>query len=253
MLKEDNKVINSLWIGNTLSEMELLTTASFTKFGHAFYLWTYGDIQNLPTNVILKDANEIIPENKVFKYDQHSNIDWGKGSYAGFSDIFRYKLLYEYGGWWVDMDVTCLQAFNSTEEYFFRNHWKLNVVGNIIKCPKGSELMRRCFEDASKSVNEKNENWHLPIEILNDNIQKLQLKKYIQKGLVNLDMIHSLQPYFYSNLPIPKDWIAIHWINSSNQKIYFENSTFDTLLKEHNITSNAKKNNIWNSFKKIIK
>jgi mannosyltransferase OCH1-like enzyme len=29
------------------------------------------------------------------------------GSYAGFADHFRYKLLLEKGGWWPDLDMPC--------------------------------------------------------------------------------------------------------------------------------------------------
>ncbi len=252
-MTEENKIVNSLWIGNKLSEMELLTIASFTKHGHKFHLWVYNSIENVPENVIIKNANDIIPEDNVFVYDKNSNIDWGKGSYAGFSDIFRYKLLHENGGWWVDMDVTCLQPFDFSEIYFFRNHWKYDVVGNVMKCPKGSELMKLCYNESLEKVNKHNTNWHLPIEILNKHVKELNLKNYIQRGLINLDMSHTIKPYFHFYLPIPKDWIALHWIHSAQQKEYFENSTFDTLLQQYNITSFAIKHSFWSSFKKIIK
>lgn len=227
--------VHSLWIGTKLTELELLTLYSFKKHGHNIKLWAYKKIENLPDFVKQFNANTIIPEEKVFKYDKHSKIDWGKGSYAGFSDVFRYKLLYEQGGWWVDMDVTCLKPFKITMPYFFRNHWKFDVVGNIMKCPKGSQLMKDCYKRALKEVNEHNTNWHKPIEILNEEIEKLQLEHYIQKGLFNLDMKHTITPYLNNNYPFPKDWLGVHWINSQGRLNYKKNSTFNQLLNKYEI------------------
>ncbi|MCF8323269.1 MAG: hypothetical protein K9I26_09045, partial [Flavobacterium sp.] len=96
-------IIQSLWIGDTLSLNEQLCITSFLFHGHEFHLYTYGTIKNVPDDTIIKDANRIIPSDKIFKYR--------KGSYAGFADWFRYKLLFEKGGFWVDTDVICMKPF----------------------------------------------------------------------------------------------------------------------------------------------
>lgn len=225
---------HSLWIGKRLGHTELLTLFSFKEKGHKIILWTYQPIENLPEEFEQRDANEIIPENKVFKYGENSKIDWGKGSYAGFSDIFRYKLLYEYGGWWVDMDVTCLKPFDIKDEYFFRNHWLLPVVGNVMKCPKGSKLMEICYERAIVEVDKNNTDWHKPIRILNEEIERLELMKHRKTGYFNLDMKHTIEPYLKNNYDFPIDWMGVHWGNSSNFK-YKKWSTYHRLLLRYNI------------------
>lgn len=225
---------HSLWIGAKLGETELLTLKSFLEKGHRINLWTYNEIKNVPEGILLRNANDIIPESSVFKYSDKGKIDWGKGSYAGFSDIFRYRLLYEYGGWWIDMDVTCLKKFEIEEDYFFRNHWMLPIVGNVIKCPPKSELMLSCYERAAKEINENNTDWHKPIIILNEEIKRLELLKYRKLGLFNLDMQHTIQPYLEKKFPFPVDWMGVHWINSSNFN-YKRGSTFHTLLKQYGI------------------
>ncbi len=90
-MNENNYIINSLWIGNTLGNLELLTLKSFIRHGHEFHLWVYSEINNLiPEGVILKDANEIIPATEIFRYKYNDPVSkQGKGSVAGFSDIFR--------------------------------------------------------------------------------------------------------------------------------------------------------------------
>jgi mannosyltransferase OCH1-like enzyme len=60
-------------------------------------------------NVIVKNANKIIEKEKIFKYPNKIILGFGENSYVGFSELFRYKVLYELGGWWSDMDVVCLK------------------------------------------------------------------------------------------------------------------------------------------------
>ena len=179
-LRKDNKTIHGLWIGDTLSAIELLTLSSFVNNGHVFRLWIYQDLKtSVPHGVEIMDARLIIPEEKIFRYRETDQFGHGKGSLGGFSDIFRYKLLYDHGGWWSDMDVTCLKPLNFLSPYVFRPHHDMPVVGNVMKCPKDSQLMKYCFERASSEVDENNRDWHLPIQILNDGIEKFNLSEYI--------------------------------------------------------------------------
>jgi mannosyltransferase OCH1-like enzyme len=163
--------------------------------------------------VLVADANLIIPRQEVFRYKNKNQFGHGQGSVAGFSDIFRYKLLYDYGGWWVDMDVTCLKQFYFEKPYFFRKHHNLNVVGNIMKCPKGSNVMKRCYEEAKQEVNEFNTDWHKPIEILNENVNRFKLEKYIVQYSSNEDRWDVTSRYVFSSPQVPSEWSFIHWQN----------------------------------------
>ena len=40
--------VQSLWIGNALSELEILSINSFLKNSHDFHLYVYDDIKNVP-------------------------------------------------------------------------------------------------------------------------------------------------------------------------------------------------------------
>ena len=223
----DNAIINSLWIGSELSALELLTIHSFISKGYTFRLWVYDSLSNkLPVGVELKDASEIIPLTHVFAYKQKNNFGHGKGSFAGFSDIFRYKLLFEKGGWWVDMDVTCLKPFNFQEPYFFRNHHELQLVGNVMKCPAHSELMESCYEEAIKCVDENNVDWHKPIQILNQQVERLQLQNYIQKNTSNPDQWAETKKFIWTSATPPCDWYFIHWQNEEWRNRRISKSTF---------------------------
>src|SRR2546423_1207898 len=107
-----NKIIQGLWIGPELSVMEQLSIASFMRNGHEYHLYIYDEPKNVPVGALIKDANEILPAASVFQYKQYP-------SYSGFSNFFRYKLLLERGGWWVDTDTICVKPFDFPELYVF--------------------------------------------------------------------------------------------------------------------------------------
>jgi len=257
-LNPDRQVFNGLWIGKELSLLELLTIRSFLDLGHSFKLWTYETITTpLPEGVVLADANEIIPRSQVFSYAHKNTFGHGKGSYAGFSDIFRYKLLYEKGGWWTDMDITCLRHINSEKAYFFRPHHELKVVGNLMKCPKGSELMRVCFEEAHTTINEGNTDWHAPIDILNRNIEKLGLEGYISKEVSNPDQWETTSSFIHSASRPVEPWLFIHWQNEEwrsrqiDRKNFYYNSFFAELLHAHGLSQ--KPTSLWAKAKNEVR
>jgi len=132
-----NDVIQGLWVGNELSVMEQLSIASFLRNGHEYHLYVYEDVKNIPSGTTIKDGNEILPESRIFQYKQQA-------SYAGFSNFFRYKLVLERGGWWVDTDTICLKPFDFEAEYVFSSEFAMGeefINSGIFKAPIGSEVM----------------------------------------------------------------------------------------------------------------
>jgi hypothetical protein len=216
VLSDDNRIVHGLWIGNRLSAIEMLTLHSFTDKGHIFYLWVYEPIQNqLPENVILKDANEIIPASRIYRRKYNDpQFKIGKDSLGSpFSDLFRYKLLYEFGGWWVDMDVTCLQPLNLDESYFFRAHPLIPLIGNVMKVPAKSELMRLTYEEVNETCNENTLEWLLPNKILNKFVFELELQNYIREDLSAPDWWEKVEKFIHTNKKFPERWLFIHWMN----------------------------------------
>ena len=187
---------------------------SFVSQGHDFNLWTYSDIRcPLPAGVTVRDAAEIIPEEYVFRRSKADmEIGVGTGSCAGFSDLFRYKLLYEYGGYWTDMDVTCLRPLNFEEPYVFRSH-RLGAVGNVMKCPPSSRLMQLTYERAAREVSE-NGDWHFGNRALSDTVRELGLSRFIRSDLGNPDSWSTgVSDFVERDTPIPDHFYIIHWLH----------------------------------------
>lgn len=233
------KQVNSLWIGGPLTSLELLTIKSFLDHGYSFQLWTYQPVTVIFPEVIIRNAEEIMPEEEIFAYKNSNKLGHGKGSVAGFSDIFRYKLLYEQGGIWTDMDITCLREIDFKEEYFFRHHHQNGVAGNLMKCPPKSNVMKYCYERAIEEVDVNNTNWMLPIIILKEGVLKFNLKKFIVKKS-NPDKWPFVARLCLESY-LENDWDIIHWMNEEFRRLKLdknsciENSTYHRLLAQYNV------------------
>jgi hypothetical protein len=129
----------SFWFGDVVPVYQRLAMKSFLDHGHQYVLYAYKTL-DVPAGVILRDASEILPESSVFFYGERAGV--GRGSVAGFANLFRYHMLYRLGGWWVDADVICLSGSVPASDTFIG--WEYaNLIGNaILALPAGHALAR---------------------------------------------------------------------------------------------------------------
>jgi len=135
--------MKTLWVGSKLSILERVCLNSFLVHGHDVVVYSYDDDLNVPLGVILKDAGDIIPESHLFKFCN---------SYSAFANLFRYKMLLEQGGCWIDTDLICLKPMDIESRYIFG--WQdektinnavlgVNAPGNVLMamlCSKGMSM-----------------------------------------------------------------------------------------------------------------
>jgi len=137
-MSEMSNIIQCLWIGQSLSPLEQLSIRSFLATGHEVHLYLYEQVEGVPKGARVRNADQVLPRSAQFLYREHP-------SYAGFANFFRYRLLLERGGWWVDLDTICLRSFDFASDYVFSSEdilgggAKANV--GAVKVPAGSELM----------------------------------------------------------------------------------------------------------------
>jgi len=170
--------IQSLWVGDALSTMEILCINSYLAHGHEFHLYTYGKLSNIPSGTIVKDANRIIPEKEIF-------ID-SFGSYANLANQFRFTLLYEVGGWWVDMDTVCLKPFDFDEDFVFSSensgyHKPRYMVNNgYIKSKPKAKFLKDCLDFISHRGHEHIHWGELGVSLFSRMVFRNNLEPYIK-------------------------------------------------------------------------
>jgi hypothetical protein len=139
--------VSSFWHGKLLTNVELLCIASFLKSGVRYCLYVYEPPVNLPNGVIVKDAGEIISRSRIFTYQAGT---FNLGSVAGFSNLFRYTLIHQQGGWWTDTDLCYVDGFaTESAEMFFREPsqgGEFRVATALFRSPPGSAVMRYCLD-----------------------------------------------------------------------------------------------------------
>jgi hypothetical protein len=137
-------VVNGLWIGERLSALERACIQSFILRGHEFHLYVYEQIENVPSQARVFDASRIVPREQVFAHG--SGV--AKGSLATFSDLFRYELLYQLGGWWVDLDVFCLADTLPEGDVVIGRQDAQLINGAILHFPPRHPAMEAAIADA---------------------------------------------------------------------------------------------------------
>lgn len=120
---------------------------SFVDYGHKYILYAYEALE-VPAGVELHDASQIAPKSSVFYYGAKAGV--GRGSIAAFSNVFRYRLLHEFGEWWVDTDVLC-RSEKPPEADIFLGWEDEKVVGSaILKFPKRHTFIEQAIKAAEK-------------------------------------------------------------------------------------------------------
>ena len=137
--------VSSFWDGE-LSLLEKLCITSFVRQGVTYNLYVYDAPAELPPGVILKDAAAILPRDKVFRY---SAGEFNLGSIAGFTNLFRYTVIHQLGGWWIDTDVCLLSpfAFKEDETYYEESSQTepFYVSTSCFKAMSNSAVMAECL------------------------------------------------------------------------------------------------------------
>ncbi|WP_343538731.1 glycosyltransferase [Sphingobacterium thalpophilum] len=170
--------IQSFWFGGTLSTMERLSILSFLKNGHSVDIYSYDNIIGLPEGANQVDANQILEKDKIF-FDSSGGI-------AAFSDWFRYKLLYDRGGWWIDMDVICLQPFDISDDFCFAtenysSNYETGITCCVIKSQAKAKFLEIILDHINSFKTYKNIEWgQFGPKLIHAALMQFECGQYIQ-------------------------------------------------------------------------
>ena len=144
--------------GGTATSTLKASLTSVIVAGHQVKLWSYTPeaLIGIPSlGIEIRDASEIIPRPLFEELSAKCEIRY-------FSDIFRYAVLYESGGLWLDCDVILLRPFAYSGDFFLNFEWsvsKNSICGNALFAKARSGHMRRLYEDAMTTAFSNNFSW----------------------------------------------------------------------------------------------
>jgi hypothetical protein len=126
----------------------IAATSSMRAAGHPVRVWSYSP-QKLeflrPHGVEVRAADDVMPRGLFERIVAGSEIRY-------FSDIFRYAVLYEHGGLWMDSDVVLLRPFPFRGDHFFNLQWRSGIkrehfiCGNVMYAKPYSRHLRNLYE-----------------------------------------------------------------------------------------------------------
>lgn len=127
---------NSLWVGPRLQYLERLCLASAAAAGHQFTLWSYNpqNLKNVPPGTDLRDAAEIMPEERLLRYRDTGSVALG-------ANLWRIELLAKGYGCWVDMDFIFLRPFDFDSEYIFGWEYENWINNAVLFAPQNSSMV----------------------------------------------------------------------------------------------------------------
>lgn len=219
-------IIQSLWVGEDLTNLEKLCIQSFLDNGHEFHLYAYTDIGGVPDGAIVKDGNEILPERKIF---QHKG-----GSYAGFADWFRYAMLAKLGGFWVDMDIVCIKPFNFVEDIVLVHRIGRHYSNCLIGVPPNNPMIVALEKYCRNLKNHEGSPWGSVggMQIFNQFIDKFGMSRHAKPFTYVAPFTHEQWTYTFSaTINVDDLYPSTHGIHFFNEKLRLigvdKNSSFD--------------------------
>lgn len=141
--------VSTLHIGssNKLSPYTRLCLYSFARRGYSVKLYAYTRDLEIPDFVRLQDADKVVPAGRVFENAGRK----AAGSFAMFSNLFRYTLLTKNETIWVDSDVILLgeRLPEMPVLYGWEDEERTHINGAILSLPRASGILSTLLSECS--------------------------------------------------------------------------------------------------------
>lgn len=131
------QVLNSLWVGDQLGGLEQLCILSGLAAGHPYHVYSYEPekLRGVPPGAELRDAAEVMPRERMVAYAECN-------SYVLGSNFWRYEMLGQGRGYWVDLDVLLLKPLDFDQDYVFGQEREGTFNTAVLYAPRDSGLLQ---------------------------------------------------------------------------------------------------------------
>ena len=123
----------TLWIGPRLGPVERACLKSVLNRGHPLALYCYDEPEGVPDGVELRDASAILPRDRIIRHKT--------GSFALFSNWFRYELQRLAAGTWVDCDIYLLAPLDGAAPCLFGADSSGWLNTGVLRLPPDSPVL----------------------------------------------------------------------------------------------------------------
>lgn len=214
--------------------MQIMSLKSFTSCGCIVHLYSYDDINVDINNVVLIDAQKILPKSAMYKYED--------GSISAFSNTFRFSLLYQKGGIWSDLDVICIKRVDIEKPIAISSEARPDgsriPTTHFLKMPKNSLVAHKCLkltETYKTKVVNGVVKWGVGPKVINAIVTELNLASCLLDpeetslcGPLNYKML-----FTHASVTIPERTFVVHMWQEMWRKdtIVEEESSFFSKIK----------------------
>jgi hypothetical protein len=117
--------LNTLWVEGSLTYVEQVCLSSAVRLGHPVTLYTYYGVDRVPPGVDVRDGREVLPEPRLLKHREKNS--WSLGS-----NIFRYQLMREGRGVWIDADLYFIKPLHLDDRDLLFGWQKEGLVNGAV-------------------------------------------------------------------------------------------------------------------------
>jgi len=108
---------------------------SVLRQGHRLVLWHYFPLEGVPEGVELRDGDEVVPRERLFRHRP-------SGSWSLFSNLFRYRLLQQDAGLWLDCDAYLVRPLEPAGGYLMGCDSNALVAAGVLAIPPDSPMLK---------------------------------------------------------------------------------------------------------------
>lgn len=135
-----DRIVRCFWDG-PFSPYEALCLSSFVSVGVTVELFSDAPVPDLPAGVTRRNAREILDRDvAVYRYE------YDGPSPSLHSNHFRYALLDQSGGWWVDTDVMLMATSLPATDTFVARQSEQELNGSVLRFPPEHPLIKAARE-----------------------------------------------------------------------------------------------------------
>ena len=143
--------VNFFWSGDSFTFLHHLTILSHIKVGHKIVIWLHGDEPNslywITDNFAIRTNGKLIVRNADDIINISEFMNKG-GNFKTASSLWRFTFLYEYGGWYSDMDAIAIKNWGGiTNEWMLCRSEDGFISTGVLKVPKKRQIFLKCIDN----------------------------------------------------------------------------------------------------------